>query len=309
MSLSSLLLQQQMSETEANLQDVYDAEDRRRQKAGKWAGLGNFGGGLLGLGAAAALGVTAPWMVGLIAGAGSLGGGKLAEQWAGGSTDQRTSLGQNVDTITGGIKEFSQKVKDRYKKNVDRFQKEQNSRIFNKAVSTGIKAGMFAWQDPSNQFTRGSNYLRSKLGLSQAGGPVIPDTTDAINTMQAYDPFGSPPSQFGVTPNPTNVMSGPMAAQVAADPTIGEGVLSYDNWMEQQTAPITQNIMGGWSDISNWNPLEQAMNRGSAMKSIGLPTPPMNMGSPRRIGYDQYPSGFIGAPNPYLQGNTYTNKP
>ena len=128
MSLSNLLLQQQMSETEANLENVYDAEDRRRQKSGKWAGFGNFGGGLLGLGAAAALGVTAPWMVGLIAGAGSYGGGKLGEQLAGGSTDQRTSLGQNVDTITGGKKEFSEKVKDRYKKNVNRFQEDQQQR-------------------------------------------------------------------------------------------------------------------------------------------------------------------------------------
>ena len=271
MSLSNLLLQQQMSETQRNLENRYAAEDRRRQKSGFWSGMGNFGGGLLGLAGAGLLGLTGPIGIGLAAGLGSYGGGKLGEQWAGGGRGQQTRLGKNVDTLTGGEKEFAKDVKDRYKRNVEDFQSDQNKRILNKAVGTGIKAAGFAYKNPTG-IQDSFNKVRERFGMSPLNQSVaIPDTTEAIATMQAYNPMGDSVSRLAQAPQEAYVPPGfnssfmaPDATNVAMDPSLtnalpnpvpsnvpsiyvdtlfdnmfntgapqGEGVLQYDLYQNQ----------------------------------------------------------------------------
>lgn len=219
MSLSALLLQQQMSATQKRLQDKYEAEDRRREKSGFWSGMGNFGGGLLGLAGAGLAGLTGPVGIGLAAGLGSLAGGRLGQQWSGGGTGQETRLGKNISTLTGGEKEFTEDVKDRYRKNVQNFQSDQNQRILNKAIGTGIKAAGFAYTSP-DAFQDGISKIRNRFGFGGGQSIAVPDATKAVSTMQNYNPMSSNVSRITPTPQASFVPNSYYQQSIASRPPI-----------------------------------------------------------------------------------------
>ena len=130
MGMENLLLAQQMDETESRLQNVQDDETARRKKGSFWSSIGGGAGGLLGgLGAGAlagALGVATgglamPLIIGSGATLGYLGGARIGADAGGGRAHDAVKLGQNIDVLSGKTKEFSQSVKDRYRKNVNQF--------------------------------------------------------------------------------------------------------------------------------------------------------------------------------------------
>ena len=175
MALGNLLLQLQQNETQQNLQDALDKEDRRRKKSSNWMGAGGFLGGGLGLLGASALGLSpGGWGLAGIGGLAALGSGlgsKLGQQWAGGRESQATNLGQNVNLMTGEKKEFSDRIKDKYRRDVKDYSSDMNKAILTKAVQTGIKSAAFAGMNPGS-WQKGSDLIRGKMGLP-VGDPML----------------------------------------------------------------------------------------------------------------------------------------
>jgi len=214
MGMSELLLQQQMQETQENLQKKYDKEDARQKKGGFWSSMGGGVGGLLGgLGAGAlagALGVATgglamPLIIGAGAGLGSLGGARIGADLGGGRQHDAIKLGQNVDALTGKTKEFSQAVKDRYRKNVNQFQDNLNTNILSQALNTGLKAGAFAYANPMIQKSLGKAGAKLGFGSGQpmttASGELLSQGAPAdIAAAQAYQPAGLGSSDTLIAP-------------------------------------------------------------------------------------------------------------
>tara|TARA_Y100001938_G_scaffold5220_1_gene6581 strand:+ start:49 stop:1086 length:1038 start_codon:yes stop_codon:yes gene_type:complete len=188
MAVGNLLLQLQSNETQRRLEDKMADEDRRRKRSSSFMGLGSMLGGGAGLLGASLLGLTpVGWGLAGIGGLAALGSGlgsKLGQQWAGGRESQATSLGKNINLSTGEQKEFSDTVKDRYRKDVQNYSSDMNKAILTKAVTTGIKAAAFAGMNPST-FTKGSNFVRSKMGLSQTGDPMLANLGEQVAQAQA----------------------------------------------------------------------------------------------------------------------------
>ena len=263
MALNNLLLQLQQNETNQRLQDAFDKESDRRSKAGSWSSKGNLLGGGLGLLGGAALGLTpAGWGlagIGALAGAGSFLGGKLGQQWAGGREKQATSLGKNVDLYTGQKKEFSDRVKKRYRQDVSDFSKDMNNAILTKAVQTGIKSAAFAGQNP-DMWTKGSNFVRGGLGLptTAVGDAVTEGVTQAAASnvtppVASTTPAVSPDAYI---PPSSSAFTGPPAPTVPPAPQTGmEGLgplnnASYDQATSNPFLPdYTSDIAG-----ANFNP-------------------------------------------------------
>tara|TARA_R110000824_G_scaffold52345_4_gene145218 strand:- start:269 stop:1357 length:1089 start_codon:yes stop_codon:yes gene_type:complete len=234
MGMENLLLAQQMDETESRLQNIQDDENARRKKGGFWSSMGGGAGGLLGgLGAGAlagALGVATgglamPLIIGAGAGLGSLGGARIGADLGGGRAHDAVKLGQNIDVLSGKTKEFSQSVKDRYRKNVNQFQDNLNTNILSQAVNTGLKAGAFAYANPMIQ--KGLGKAGAKLGfgsgqpLTTASGEVLSQGAPAnVAGAQAYTPAGLETSfapaeafkQAGVAQYTAPVMQSPPTA-------------------------------------------------------------------------------------------------
>ena len=257
MALNNLLLQLQQNETNQRLQDVFDKEGYRRSKAGSWASKGNLLGGGLGLLGASVLGLTpAGWGlagIGALAGAGSFIGGKLGQQWAGGREKQKTDLGQNIDLYTGQKKEFSDRVKKKYKQNVTDFSKDMNNAILTKAVQTGIKSAAFAGQNP-DMWTKGSNFVRGGLGLptTAVGDAVTEGVTQAAASnvtppVASATPAVSPDAYI---PPSSSAFTGPPAPQTGME---GLGPLNNASYDQATSNPFLPDYT---SDIAgaNFNP-------------------------------------------------------
>ena len=310
MSLNNLFLAQQMNKTEANLQKKADEEAARQKKGGFWSSMGGGAGGLLGgLGAGAlagALGVATgglamPLLIGAGAGLGSLGGARIGADLGGGRAHDAVKLGQNVDVLTGKTKEFSQAVKDRYKKNVNQFQDNLNTNILSQAVNTGLKAGAFAWANPmiQNKLGEMGQGLRNKFSdpLTTASGEVLSQGAPAnIAGAQAYQPAGmgsdtligparamqapiqGPPALYG-PPAPNNLLN--MASPPTSSMT-GMGPLSnqaFDAASAVSNPFIPESITNVAGQASNYAPsvnpqaYGNAMNRANYMRSLGLNLP------------------------------------
>lgn len=251
MALNNLLLQLQQNETNQRLQDVFDKEGDRRSKAGSWASKGNLLGGGLGLLGGAALGLTpAGWGlagIGALAGAGSYLGGKLGQQWAGGREKQKTDLGQNVDLYTGQKKEFSDRVKKRYKQNVSDFSTDMNNAILTKAVQTGIKSAAFAGQNPE-MWNKGSNFVRGGLGLpTTAVGDAVTEGVTQAAASNVAPPVASPDTYI---PPSSGAFTGPPAPQTGME---GLGPLNNVSYDQATSNPFLPDYI---SDITgaNFNP-------------------------------------------------------
>ena len=257
MALNNLLLQLQQNETNQRLQDAFDKESNRRSKAGSWASKGNLLGGGLGLLGGAALGLTpAGWGlagIGALAGAGSFLGGKLGQQWAGGREKQKTNLGQNVDLYTGQKKEFSDKVKKRYRQDVTDFSKDMNNAILTKAVQTGIKSAAFAGQNPE-MWNKGSNFVRGGLGLptTAVGDAVTEGVTQAAASNVAPPVASTTPavSPDAYIPPSSGAFTGPPAPQTGMEGLGPLNNVSYDQATSNPFLPdYTSDIAG-----ANFNP-------------------------------------------------------
>ena len=219
MSLGNLFLQQQMGETQRRIEAKQADEQKRRERAGLFSSFGGGIGGLLGGLAAGALtagtgGLAAPLLVGLGATGGSLLGARGGLELGDGRRGDAVGLGKNVDMLTGKTKEFSQSIKDRYRRDIDNFQRSLNTNILGQAVNTGLKAGAFAFANPAIQ--KGFGKARNFLSGNQLPTPA----TANIAGAQAYQPAGMgsntllDPSRAIQAP-----MQGPMPAPSISLPT------------------------------------------------------------------------------------------
>ena len=261
MAVGNLLLQLQSNETQRRLEDKMADEDRRRKRSSSWMGLGSMLGGGAGLLGASLLGLTpVGWGLAGIGGLAALGSGlgsKLGQQWAGGRESQATSLGKNINLSTGEQKEFSDTVKDRYRRDVQDYSENINRAILTKAVTTGIKAAAFAGMNPST-FTRGSNFIRSKMGLSQAGDPMLANLGEQVAQAQA--------GQANILGGQTNTSL--LAQATGVDPSTinqstrlplgGQGYMpeSYPDFMgpSQVTGEMSQTLPIGVPTTAGTNP-------------------------------------------------------
>ncbi len=305
MSLNNLFLAQQMNKTEANLQNKADEEAARQKKGGFWSSMGGGAGGLLGgLGAGAlagALGVATgglamPLLIGAGAGLGSLGGARIGADLGGGRAHDAVKLGQNVDVLTGKTKEFSQAVKDRYKKNVNQFQDNLNTNILSQAVNTGLKAGAFAYANPMIQKSLGKAGAKMGFGSGQpmttASGEVLSQGAPAnIAGAQAYQPAGmgmgsdtligparamqapiqGPPALYG-PPAPNNLLnmaSPPTSSMTGMGPLSNQAFDAASAVSNPFISESATNILGQYNTQAYGN----AMDRASYMRSLGLNLP------------------------------------
>jgi len=305
MSLNNLFLAQQMNKTEANLQNKADEEAARQKKGGFWSSMGGGAGGLLGgLGAGAlagALGVATgglamPLLIGAGAGLGSLGGARIGADLGGGRAHDAVKLGQNVDVLTGKTKEFSQAVKDRYKKNVNQFQDNLNTNILSQAVNTGLKAGAFAYANPMIQKSLGKAGAKMGFGSGQpmttASGEVLSQGAPAnIAGAQAYQPAGmgmgsdtligparamqapiqGPPALYG-PPAPNNLLnmaSPPTSSMTGMGPLSNQAFDAASAVSNPFIPESATNILGQYNTQAYGN----AMDRASYMRSLGLNLP------------------------------------
>ncbi len=305
MSLNNLFLAQQMNKTEANLQNKADEEAARQKKGGFWSSMGGGAGGLLGgLGAGAlagALGVATgglamPLLIGAGAGLGSLGGARIGADLGGGRAHDAVKLGQNVDVLTGKTKEFSQAVKDRYKKNVNQFQDNLNTNILSQAVNTGLKAGAFAYANPMIQKSLGKAGAKMGFGSGQpmttASGEVLSQGAPAnIAGAQAYQPAGmgmgsdtligparamqapiqGPPALYA-PPAPNNLLnmaSPPTSSMTGMGPLSNQAFDAASAVSNPFIPESATNILGQYNTQAYGN----AMDRASYMRSLGLNLP------------------------------------
>jgi len=323
MGLENLLLAQQMNKTEANLQNVADDEDARQKKGGFWSSMGGGAGGLLGgLGAGAlagALGVATgglamPLLIGAGAGLGSLAGARVGADLGGGRRHDAVKLGQNVDALTGKSKEFSQAVKDRYRKNVNQFQDNLNTKILSQAVNTGLKAGAFAYANPMMQKTLGKAGAKMGFGSGQpmttASGEVLSQGAPAnIAGAQAYQPAGmgsdtligparALQAPIQGPPAPNNLLN--MASTPASPPVssmAGMGPLSnqaFDTASSVSNPFLPESVTNILGQSTNYAPTANpqaygnALNRAQAMQSYGLKMPSTLSGNnPNVVGMGQ----------------------
>ena len=304
MSISNLFLQQQMKETDARLQKKLDDEAARQKKGGFWASMGGGAGGLLGgLGAGAlagALGVATgglamPLLIGAGAGLGSLGGARIGADLGGGRRHDAVKLGQNVDVLTGKTKEFSQGVKDRYRKNINQFQENLNTNILSQAINTGLKAGAFAYANPmiQNKLGEMGQGLRSKFSdpLTTASGEVLSQGAPAnVAGAQAYQPAGlgssdtliaparaiqapmqGPPALYG-PPAPNNLLnmaSPPTSSMTGMGPLSNQAFDAASSVSNPLLPESATNILGQYNTQAYGN----AMSRANYMRSLGLQLP------------------------------------
>lgn len=319
MGMSELLLQQQMKETQENLQKKYDDEDARQKKGGFWSSMGGGVGGLLGgLGAGAlagALGVATgglamPLIIGAGAGLGSLGGARIGADLGGGRQHDAIKLGQNVDALTGKTKEFSQAVKDRYRKNVNQFQDNLNTNILSQALNTGLKAGAFAYANPMIQKSLGKAGAKLGFGSGQpmttASGELLSQGAPAdIAAAQAYQPAGmasdtliaparaiQAPIQGPPAPNNLLNMASPPTSSMA-----GMGPLSnqaYDAASSVSNPFLPESVTNILGQSTNYAPAVNpqaygnALNRAQLMQRIGLKVPsPISGNNPNVVGMAQ----------------------
>ena len=272
MGMENLLLAQQMDETESRLQNVQDDETARRKKGSFWSSIGGGAGGLLGgLGAGAlagALGVATgglamPLIIGSGATLGYLGGARIGADAGGGRAHDAVKLGQNIDVLSGKTKEFSQSVKDRYRKNVNQFQDNLNTNILSQAVNTGLKAGAFAAANPliqqkgylKEQFSSGMGKLKNELGMT-TGIPMPTPEVANVAGAQAYTPAGlesnfAPAEAFKQATVPSDLIQGPtmtgggfLSNPPAADMTLSTAPMSTApagniNMPSMSTAPVS----------------------------------------------------------------------
>jgi len=294
-----------MNKTEANLQNKADEEAARQKKGGFWSSMGGGAGGLLGgLGAGAlagALGVATgglamPLLIGAGAGLGSLGGARIGADLGGGRAHDAVKLGQNVDVLTGKTKEFSQAVKDRYKKNVNQFQDNLNTNILSQAVNTGLKAGAFAYANPMIQKSLGKAGAKMGFGSGQpmttASGEVLSQGAPAnIAGAQAYQPAGmgmgsdtligparamqapiqGPPALYG-PPAPNNLLnmaSPPTSSMTGMGPLSNQAFDAASAVSNPFIPESATNILGQYNTQAYGN----AMDRASYMRSLGLNLP------------------------------------
>ena len=219
MSLGNLLLQQQKGETQRRIEDKADKEQKRRERAGLFSSFGGGIGGVLGTLAAGALtagtgGLAGAALLGLGATGGSLLGARAGLELGDGRRKDAVGLGKNVDMLTGKTKEFSQSIKDRYRRDIDNFQRSLNTNILGQAVNTGLKAGAFAFANPALQ--KGLGKARNFISGNQLPTPA----TANIAGAQAYQPAGMgsntllDPSRAIQAP-----MQGPMPAPSISLPT------------------------------------------------------------------------------------------
>tara|TARA_R100000808_G_scaffold955_2_gene4585 strand:- start:322 stop:1377 length:1056 start_codon:yes stop_codon:yes gene_type:complete len=211
MSVQNLFLTQQMKETQRNLENVQEIEDERRRRGGWFSsiggGLGGTAGGLLGLALAPFTGGSSLALAGLAGvgtAAGSLLGSRAGLELGGGRRSDATPIGMNRSALTGEEKEFGRDVKDRYRRDVNAFQKNLNNQILSTAIKSGIKAAAFAGANPGQAAEMGAktrsapNWLRSKLGMAQKGGlqTVTPDIAGAQAIQKSMmDQFANEPVQ------------------------------------------------------------------------------------------------------------------
>ena len=192
MGLETLLLQQQMGETQRNLRKVQEAEQKRREKGGFWSGtLGGVGGLLGGLAGAALAPVTGGLSLALATGAGaglgSLFGSRVGADLGGGREHDAVNIGQNVDAITGKKKEFSDTVKDRYRQSISDFQDTLNTNILSQAINTAGKAAVMAYTTPMLKSEVSSGIGKAKANLGMGTGQAMPTPPAAnIAGAQAY---------------------------------------------------------------------------------------------------------------------------
>ena len=282
MALGNLLLQLQQNETQQNLQDALDKEDRRRKKSSNWMGAGGFLGGGLGLLGASALGLSpVGWGLAGIGGLAALGSGlgsKLGQQWAGGRESQATNLGQNVNLMTGEKKEFSDRIKDKYRRDVKDYSSDMNKAILTKAVQTGIKSAAFAGMNP-DMWTKGSNFVRGRLGLpTTAVGDAVTEGVTQAATSNVTPPVTSTAptvSPDAYIPPSSSAFTGPPAPQTGME---GLGPLSnvaYDKAV--QNIPLSKGL-GPYPVTANNSFIPDYMTNiaGSSFQSV--PISPVNIG-------------------------------
>ena len=218
MSLENLFLQQQMGETQRRVEAKQADEQKRRERAGLFSSFGGGIGGLLGGLAAGALtagtgGLAAPLLVGLGAGGGSLLGARTGLELGDGRRGDAVKLGQNVDMLTGKTKEFGQTIKDRYRRDINDFQRSLNTNILGQAVNTGVKAAAFAFANPAIQ--KGLGKARNFVSGNQLPTPA----TANIAGAQAYQPAGmGSDTLIGPARALQAPIQGPMPAPVQVPP-------------------------------------------------------------------------------------------
>jgi hypothetical protein len=215
MSLENLFLQQQMGETQRRIEAKQADEQKRRERAGLFSSFGGGIGGLLGGLAAGALtagtgGLAGAALLGLGATGGSLLGARAGLELGDGRRGDAVSLGKNVDMLTGKTKEFGQSIKDRYRRDIDNFQRSLNTNILGQAVNTGLKAGAFAFANPALQ--KGLGKARNFISGNQLPTPA----TANIAGAQAYQPAGMGSDTLI---GPARAMQAPMQGPMPVPPT------------------------------------------------------------------------------------------
>ena len=288
MSLSNLFLQQQMSETQRRVEEKQADEQKRRERAGLFSSFGGGIGGLLGGLAAGALtagtgGLAAPLLVGLGATGGSLLGARGGLELGDGRRGDAVGLGKNVDMLTGKTKEFGQSIKDRYRRDIDDFQRSLNTNILGQAVNTGLKAGAFAFANPALQ--KGLGKARNFVSSNQLPTPA----TANIAGAQAYQPAGmgsntlldpsraiqapmqGPPALYG-PPAPNNLLnmaSPPTSSMTGMGPLSNQAFDAASAVSNPLLPESATNILGQYNTQAYGN----AMSRANYMRSLGLNLP------------------------------------
>lgn len=276
MSIQNLFLTQQMRETERNYLNRMEDEQKRRERGGLFSsigsGLGGIAGGIGGslLGAALApftggmsLALTTAALTGLGATAGSLAGSRVGLELGDGKRSDALDLGMNRSAISGREKEFSDSVKDRYRRNVNEFQDALNNRILSSAIDTGIKAAAFNYAQSALSGAEGVKAIGDGQVIDASGNVVdIPKAN--IAGAQAYDPAGMAgsarinPSQLpapSVAPrvNPllttTNTIPNPTSINFYTTPAASTATQQQNNLLNMASLPIQQVGGAGYNQM------------------------------------------------------------
>jgi hypothetical protein len=289
MSLGNLFLQQQMGETQRRIEAKQADEQKRRERAGLFSSFGGGIGGLLGGLAAGALtagtgGLAGAALLGLGATGGSLLGARAGLELGDGRRGDAVGLGKNVDMLTGKTKEFSQTIKDRYRRDIDDFQRSLNTNILGQAVNTGLKAGAFAFANPAIQ--KGLGKARNFVSGNQLPTPA----TANIAGAQAYQPAGmgsdtligparamqAPMQGPSVPNNLLNMTSTPAPSMAGMGPLSNQAFDAASAVSNPLLPESVTNILGqstNYAPTVNPQAYGNAMSRANYMRSLGLNLP------------------------------------
>lgn len=186
--LGLLMMTQEAQNKAASMDSAYAHENRRRKKSGSWGGWGSLLGGIAGtllmnailpgssiLGGFLAKGAGKALGTGLGAAAGSMLGAGLGTQWAGGMKDQAGSLG-DYESVLGGRREFTEDEKNLFSEDLAEHSEDVNQMIINKAISTGVKAGMLDYTNPLS-----ATATPEEIAAAEEGTKAITELAEPIH--------------------------------------------------------------------------------------------------------------------------------